>query len=87
MSNTTIWKFPLQTTTPMPKGARLLAVQVQGGCPCVWAEVDPNAPLVGRRLANIGTGWDGALDEGLSYVGTYQIGPLVFHLYDAGEVE
>ena len=41
-------------TTPLPTGAKLLVVALQRGVPCVWAEVDPDAPweeLDGAALA------------------------------------
>lgn len=74
----------------MPEGARLLAVQVQAGTPCLWALVDPSAGSVTRRLALRGTGHS---CEGLSpesYVGMFQLptplgGIFVGHLFDLGE--
>lgn len=87
-----IHKYPLriadEPAVTMPRGARLLAVQVQHGRPCVWALVDPDAPLVTRRLALRGTGHPA---EGLAmapFVGTFQLegGAFVGHLFDLGEV-
>jgi hypothetical protein len=70
----------------MPKGARILSVQVQHGKPVLWALVDHNAPEVKRRFAVRGTGHDidGLVGE---FVGTFQLrdGRLVFHLFDLGE--
>ena len=83
----TIWKFALnEETILMPQGARLLAVQMQDEVPHVWAEVDPSVPHVRRRLVHVGTGWEGGVEAGYHYVGTFQQGWMVFHLYDAGEV-
>lgn len=90
----TIWKFPLHIVDTveiqMPRGAEILSVATQFGTPCIWATVDPAAPVVTRRLYVRGTGHalraaDGA---GVRFVGTFFMhnGGLVFHLFDAGEV-
>ncbi len=86
----TVWKFSVPAdkdlfAVAMPAGARLLAVQVQTGVPCVWAAVDPKAQVVGRRFRWAGTGHP--VLEADRYVGTIQLygGALVFHLFDLGE--
>jgi len=84
----TIHKYSLTIndtqTVQMPTGARLLSVQMQADQPRVWAMVDPDAPMVARRLRVVGTGGEAV---GV-YVGTFQIhgGLRVFHLFDLGEV-
>lgn len=87
---TEVWKFTIQanqTHMEMPAGARLLHVHEQRGQVCVWAEVDPLAPKVLRKVLAIPTGGRAV---GVSYVGTahlvYGGGNLVFHVYDGGEV-
>jgi len=90
--NWTIWKFTLETkdrqTVKMPKGARILSLQMQNGNPQVWALVDQSSVKACRRIAIYGTGhpvgengWPG------EFVGTYQMngGTLVFHVFDLGE--
>lgn len=83
-----IWKYRLdavrRVAIDMPAGARLVSVQTQDGAGCVWALVDPNAPLVKRIVEVAGTGWDLPNDLG-EYVGTFQTGPFVWHLFDIGE--
>lgn len=87
----TIWKFPIpaedEVTIAMPKGARLLTVQVQRRNPCLWALVDDSAETATRRLAVRGTGHDADGLEGAAYVGTFQLvsGSIIFHLFDRGE--
>ena len=75
-------------------GAKILTVQThQGnGEPCVWALIDPNAPMVKRRFLTLMTGQPIAtmdLDNAV-YVGTCQVrtGPIVIvaHVFDLGEV-
>jgi len=84
----TIWKFdvPVQDelTVPMPDGAKVLTVQMQGGQPCVWALVDPDRPVRGRQFAWRGTGHETDSLAPLMYVGTVQMmnGSLIFHLFD-----
>lgn len=82
-----VWKFPIvpfATDIRMPKGAKLLHVALQNDSPCLWAEVDSTAPIVKRYVKTYGTGHK--IDSGACFhVGTFQIGELVFHVYDGGE--
>ena len=73
-------------TASLPQGARMLAVQVQRGIPCLWAEVDRQANMVPRRFYVRGTGHPMGAARASDHVGTFQLsdGDLVFHLY-AGE--
>jgi hypothetical protein len=83
-----IWKYELQVTEfqqiEMPLDAELLDVQVQHGAPCLWARVNPCAPMVNRVLVTHGTGHDVAESTG-EHVGSYQLqgGALVFHVFEA----
>jgi hypothetical protein len=84
--STVIFKYPFEVAgmfqIPMPKGAEILAVQLQGGQPCIWARVDPKAPRVLRQFWVLGTGHPMPEDPG-DYVGTFQMDPFVWHLYAA----
>ena len=44
----TVWKFTLQwdTVLDLPEGARVLRVNEQEGCVCLWALVDPQSRSV-----------------------------------------
>ena len=87
-----VWKFALgehllvdgdatdRPVIPMPKDARVLCLQTQQGEPQLWARVDPAAPTEDRRFYVVGTGWD-VPAEAATYVGTWQQGPFVFHLF------
>lgn len=76
----TIWKFPIQNTLMLPVGFKPLHVAMQMGILTLWAEVDPNAPKEPMQAHVIGTGQP--FDEtGMTYVGTAQDGPFVWHLY------
>lgn len=82
-----VWKFaivPFATDIRMPKGAKLLHVALQDENPCLWAEVESKAPIVKRNIRTYGTGHK-IDDEPSIYVGTFQIGQFVFHVYDGGE--
>ncbi len=87
----TIYKYPLPVSDEfnvhMPKGARLLSVQVQHDAPCLWAMVDTNNQKAQRRLAIRGTGHSAERLGFAAFVGTFQLegGALVFHLFDLGE--
>jgi len=82
-----IWKYQLQVTdeqmVAMPAGAKGLAVQVQHGVPCLWALVDPRAPIEIRSIVTVGTGHDANSLADLYYVGTYQLydGDIVLHVF------
>lgn len=89
----TIYKYTIPTTDEpiiaMPRGARILSVDVQHGVPCLWAMVDPTAPKVARRFRLAGTGHPLAAEWTADrFVGTVILagGMLVFHLFDGGEV-
>jgi len=89
----TIWKYELELLThvdiEMPKGAKLLDVQMQGsqenalgflgpvdGKPCLWAMVDSEAETEVRKFRILGTGHyyeDEPVDE-YEYIGTFQMG-------------
>jgi hypothetical protein len=83
-----IWKFPLVVTgmqsIDMPKGAKVLSIQVQRDGPHLWALVDETAPNEPRTFATYATGEQ--LPEAYNYgrfVGTYQLGAsIVLHVFD-----
>lgn len=87
MSAKAIWKFPLpvgdEVRVPMPKGAVILTVGTTHDKPCVWAIVDPAAPIIERELSVRGTGHD--LGTVGAYIGTLKMygDSLVFHVFDA----
>jgi len=80
----TVYKYPIYgagADIQMPRGARVLCVQIQDDVPTIWALVDPNAELEGRHFRLMVTG--GAFDaDGLTYVGTYQQGWFVGHVFE-----
>ncbi len=87
----TIWKFELEATRLqniiMPKGAKILCVQMQGETACLWALVNPDEKETeARNIETFGTGHTISEDEGTSreYIGTYQLlgGSLVFHVFE-----
>lgn len=87
-----IWKFTIdkiekEVVISMPTGAKILAVQVQEGVPCIWAVVEPDAPKKERVFEIKGTGHLFSTYSDLDYVGTFQLqdGTFVGHLFDKGE--
>ena len=86
----TIWKFTIkhldaEIVLRMSNGAEILTVQVQHNQICIWAIVDPSAPLVQRYFYITGTGHP--LRENITkykYIGTFQLnnGALVLHLFE-----
>ena len=64
---------------------KFLHVAVQDSIITIWALVDTEAPLISRRFKVIGTG--GAITDYEKFLGTVFQGPLVWHVFDCGEVE
>lgn len=83
----TIWKFELgiedRRLLEIPIGAEVLAVQVQGSTPCMWALVDPDAEREVRDFIMCGTGHV-IPDVELKHLGTYQLysGNFVGHVFE-----
>lgn len=83
----TVYKYPFeiadQVTIDLPKGARILKVETQGGQPCLWALVDTDQKRVPKNFLIFGTGHQ--MDRGMLMVGehvaTFQQGPFVWHMF------
>lgn len=85
----TIWKFPFELTDKftidMPKGAKVLTVQVQNEHPCIWALVNDKAPVEKRTFSLVGTGTSANhITAHWRHVGSCQLqdGALVIHLFE-----
>jgi hypothetical protein len=79
-----IWKYKVENIIEMPKGAEILTVQIQNGQmfnACIWAKVNPENELEKRQFVVIGTGHSFD-DTNCEYIGTYQDGPFVWHLFE-----
>ena len=70
-------KEPL--TVLMPETARILRIAEQRSEVCIWAEVDPTAPMEQRFYILVPTGAE-VPSKGL-YQTTLFKGPFVWHLY------
>jgi len=82
MENEQIWKFEIEEgPIRMPVGAKILSVQSQGGRGMIWALVDPNAEDEPRWFAVVGTG-EPFNETNMTYIGTYQESPFVWHLFE-----
>lgn len=79
-----IWRYEFgfqgEFQIEMPRGAMILSVQTLGGIPCIWARVHPKRQSELRTFQLRGTGHTFNGTEG-DFVGTFQMGPLVFHLF------
>jgi len=78
-----VWKYPLfmgLTELELPAGAKVLHVEEQSGIPHIWALVDTEAEKEPRHFLIRGTGHN--VDEDLTYVGTWQAPPYVWHLFE-----
>jgi hypothetical protein len=66
----------------MPEGAKVLSVQVQDGVVCIWAKVNTARPLKTIHFGFTGTGIEQHPGVRFApFIGTVQLGPLVFHLF------
>lgn len=84
-----IWKFPVEVTDEftvlMPEASEVLSVAVQGDEPQMWALVDLTTPMKNRTFLVVGTG-NPAPENAGRFVGTWQGGPFVWHLFEAARV-
>ncbi len=83
----TIWKYELPIVDHpviyMPRGAKVLSVQMQRGVPCIWAEVLSSMPGEERHFRLVGTGHEIRGLERSRFIGTFQVDAvLVFHLFE-----
>lgn len=82
-----VWKYEIIPSDviriEMPVDAKVLFVAVQYDRPCLWAEVDVDAPIETREFRVYGTGHRLPDDPG-RYLGTFIMnqGTLVFHVYE-----
>lgn len=80
-----IYKYPLEITDEqeieMPEAAKILTVQVQNNIPCIWARVNPEGRLIKYKVYMYGTGHECPYYTDDRYIGTFQYGPLVFHVF------
>ena len=83
----TIHKYRVTATDnqeiKLPKGAKILTVQVQHNESFMWIEIDPENDTESKYFEVFGTGH--SMPEGKRiYIGTFQLhnGALVFHLYE-----
>ncbi len=80
----TIWKFQLKLDgyqeVEMPADAEIIAIQIQDNAICVWAIVNPSAPVKVFKFEIFGTGRAMA-DLPRKYVGTVYPDGYVFHVF------
>ena len=83
-----IWKYkldPVQGKTQsimMPCWSNILDVQMQGSEPVLWALVDPSTPMEEREFLLVWTGEERDDLGDIGYIGTFQAGPVVWHLFE-----
>jgi hypothetical protein len=66
----------------MPVGAKVIALQLQGDTPTIWAKIDPEeTDKENRHFEFVGTGWPFAFDG--EFITTLQMpNGLVFHFFE-----
>lgn len=81
----TIWKFSINdydNQVFMPEGAKILSVQIQNGEAVLWALVDPDALKRNRMFRVFATGENVFTPEKWNYIGTFQKGWFVGHVFE-----
>lgn len=86
-----VWKYPLRMggsfTLQMPSGARPVRVAMQAGDPHMWAIVESEAEREDRVFCIYGTGHPIGSTPATHYVGTFEHGPFVWHLFEELQAE
>lgn len=82
-----IHKVTLQLTdrqsVKLPVGAKILSVQVQNGEMKAWFEFDERETReLYRFIYIVGTGHLFEIEEPYKFIGTVQMGPFVWHIYE-----
>jgi hypothetical protein len=81
-----VWKFHLHPAYPtyMPIGAKPLSVHAQNDDLYLWALVDTDSPVEGRKFVIVGTGHEVNEHAG-DFIGTAHLsgGSLVLHVFEA----
>ena len=79
----TIYKYPITAgdvqRISIPGYLQTLCVQLQEGVPYIWVLCYPNGPITVRTFRLYGTGFPGVMGI---YVGTFQLEPFVWHLFE-----
>ncbi|MBA7548445.1 hypothetical protein ES705_40903 [subsurface metagenome] len=81
-----IYKYPVpitdEFTLKLPEGAKILTFQAQDSKPYIWALVDPIGQMETVSFKLFGTGHLVGNADTLEHVGTIQIEPFVWHLFE-----
>jgi hypothetical protein len=81
-----IWKYQVPQNRlfeiEMPAAAHILSVQMQQDKTCIWALVNPLLTKEMRKFQMVGTGHEFDLFPTHRFIGTFQDGPFVFHLFE-----
>jgi len=79
-----IWKYKLDAVhneIQIPSDGKVLAVQTQNEIPHIWVLVNSDNEMQTRTFTVVGTGHSFD-DTNKKYVGTFQDGPFVWHLFE-----
>lgn len=80
----TVYKYSIakawEVTLEIPEGAKVLHVDTQGAEAMLWVQVDPKRPTEPRTFVTVGTGHP--VPSGAAYIGTYQLPPFVWHVFE-----
>lgn len=89
-----VWKYALDDadwqvglfSLTIPVGGRILDLQMQGGSPVIWALVDSEQMREQRHFLVVGTGHPLTGIVSSRYIGTFQWGSFVGHLFEVFRV-
>ena len=65
----------------LPWYSQILSVQMQNGTPCIWVLLNPDDKTYPQLFEIYGTGHEIKKSEFKHYIGSWQDGPTVWHLF------
>lgn len=81
-----IWKYEIPAAgefeIAMPGAAQIMSLQIQNGKPHIWALVKPDFVKSLRKFVAVGTGHDFEVERSDKFIGTFQMGDYVGHLFE-----
>ena len=82
-----VFKYPVPANDyfylDLPRGAKILTVQIENSRPQIWALVNPENPTETRNFCLAGTG-NPMNEKNLIYIGTFQASneSFIWHLFE-----
>ena len=86
-----VYKYNFQVsdkfTISMPKGAKILHIDLQHNQPTIWALGDQHRPIESHAFRVFCTGHDLPDNEALKFVATFLQSPFVWHVFEEEKMD